>query len=346
MNFWGKTYTRRQLQSYAIDSRQLADIRLMSLDDGQERGVRMAHVRTGSGFDFDVLIDRALDIGSATYKGIPLAWLSGTGAAHPSRYEPSPRGWLRTFHGGLLALCGLTQAGMASSEPDPVNQESLGLHGRIGTLPAYDVRIQRDWQDEAQDWRLSLEGTVDEGVLFGYKLRLTRRLSFVAGQSHIDIRDTVRNLGGSPAPLMILYHCNFGFPLISPATTIHSPALRVVPRDAAAEVGIESWHTAHEPVPDYPEQAFFHELDLSQPQATVQIINPELGLRVALSFGTASLGYLTQWKQMGFGDYTMGIEPANCYPEGRVLARERGRLQMLQPDEARSFDLSIGIEEL
>ena len=39
--------------------------------------------RTGGGLAFTVLIDRGLDIGPADYKGIPLAWQSGTGAADP-----------------------------------------------------------------------------------------------------------------------------------------------------------------------------------------------------------------------------------------------------------------------
>src|SRR5436305_10451069 len=137
-----------------------------------ERGTRVAEVRTGSGFDFTILLDRAMDIGDATFNGIPLAWQSGTGAATPSRAEHSPRGWLRTFHGGLLALCGLTQAGTAGDPPiDPANGETLGIHGRIGTIPAYDIRIERDWAND-RDWKIHVHGTVDETVLFGYKLRL------------------------------------------------------------------------------------------------------------------------------------------------------------------------------
>src|ERR1700681_2601330 len=119
MELWGHEYSRRQLESFTGDLRQIADIRLATLDDGLERGTRSAEVRTGSGFDFTVLLDRGMDIGTATYNGIPLAWQSGTGAANPSRAEHSPLGWLRTFHGGLLALCGLTHVGFAEPTVDP-----------------------------------------------------------------------------------------------------------------------------------------------------------------------------------------------------------------------------------
>src|SRR5215831_15713685 len=116
MELWGNKYSRRDLEGYMGDLRQVADIRLATLDDGMERGTRIAQVRTGSGFDFTVLLDGAMDIGTATFNGIPLAWQSGTGAAHPSRFETWPRGWLRTFHGGLVPLCGRTQAGAADQD--------------------------------------------------------------------------------------------------------------------------------------------------------------------------------------------------------------------------------------
>src|SRR5574341_218335 len=156
IKLWGKEFNRRELESYSADLRQFADIRLMTLDDGMERGVRVAQVRTGSGLDFTVLLDRAMDIGTATYNGIPLAWQSGTGAAHPARHEQSPPlGWLRTFHGGLLALCGLTHHGYPGDPPvDPENGEVLGFHGRINSIPTYDVRIEREWGSHDSDWVL------------------------------------------------------------------------------------------------------------------------------------------------------------------------------------------------
>src|SRR5258708_14868954 len=230
MELWGHDYSRRQLESFTGDLRQIADIRLATLEDGQERGTRIAQVRTGSGFDFTVLLDRAMDIGTATFNGIPLAWQSGLGAINGVRYEPTPLGWLRTFHGGMLALCGLTHVGPPEPAIDPENGEALGLHGRIGSIPAYDIRIERDWDEENQ--RLRLKGTVDEQVIFGHKLRLERTLSFTPGRANIQIEDRVRNIGGLPAPLMILYHCNFGWPLVSPESEIFSSAQTRSLRDA------------------------------------------------------------------------------------------------------------------
>ncbi len=342
MKLWGRNYTRRELEGFTGDLRQIADIRLATLDDGMERGVRIAEVRTGSGFDCTVLLDRAMDIGTASYNGIPLAWQSGTGAANPSRYEPEPRGWLRTFHGGMLALCGLSQAGLAAETVDPENGETLGLHGRIGTTPAYDICIERTWTDD-EHWTMRLSGKVDEVSLFGHRLRLKRTLEFTPREPALWITDSVRNLGGLPAPLMILYHCNFGWPLVSPDSEMTSPSKQIRPRDAAAEPGIKEWHKFQPPTPGYAEQVFFHHLEPSDKPVTASILNRALGVGVEVVFDSRTLNYLTEWKMMGFADYTVGIEPGNCLPEGRVGARQAGRLRMLPPGATDSFSIGFRV---
>ena len=345
MNLWGQELSRRELEGYTGDLRQIADIRLATLHDGMERGVRVAEVRTGSGFDFTVLLDRAMDIGVATYNGIPLSWQSGTGAAHPSRYEPGGFGWLRTFHGGLLALCGLSQAG-GNPGTDPENGEVLGLHGRIGNVPAHDICIEHDWSNPAESWTMRLQGVVEEVSLFGWRLRLERTMNITVGKPEVTIQDIVRNVGGQPAPLMLLYHCNFGWPLVSPHSEMISPTTKITPRDKAAEPGIGTWNKMQEPTPGYAEQVFFHEVEPSSTPLVAGIHNKALGIGVEVFFDSRTLNYLTEWKQMGFRDYTVGIEPANCRPIGRVAARQAGQLRTLQPDENDTFTVGFRIVTL
>jgi hypothetical protein len=341
MKLWGQDYTHHQLEALTGDFRQIADIRLGTLEDGLERGARTASVRTGSGLDFVVLLDRAMDIGTATFHGVPLAWQSGSGAVHPSYYEPEGVGWRRTFHGGLLALCGLTHAGHAVPSEDPENGEPLGLHGRIGHIPAYDIQIHRQWSRDSDEWTMRLSGTVDELVIFGYRLQLTRELEFTVGRAEIRIHDEVRNLGGFPSPLMVFYHCNLGWPIISPESLVTSPATEVLAATPASQVA--DWQKMQEPTPGYKEQVFTHVLPRSETPLVAAVSNPRLQLGVEFAFDSRTLNYMTQWKQMGFRDYVMGIEPANCLPEGRVRARAAGRLRMLAPDEAETFSLAIRV---
>jgi hypothetical protein len=62
-----------------------------------------------------------------------------------------------------------------------------------------------------------------------------------------------------------------------------------------------------------------------------------------VSFYRDQLPYFTQWKQMGEGDYVCGLEPGTGYPEGRVSARESGRLYMLKQGEKKENILEFAI---
>jgi hypothetical protein len=39
----------------------------------------------------------------------------------------------------------------------------------------------------------------------------------------------------------------------------------------------------------------------------------------------------------------LGIEPANCYVEGRAAERARGTLAVLEPGESRTYELVIEV---
>ena len=59
--FDGK-YSSEDLRQMTGSMAQIAGIRLSELDDGKPRGLRVADIYTGSGFRFQVLLDRAMDI--------------------------------------------------------------------------------------------------------------------------------------------------------------------------------------------------------------------------------------------------------------------------------------------
>ena len=120
---FGASYTRDELLQRVGDISQFAGVRVGELGDGFERGVRVADFRTGSGFEFTVLVDRGLDIAWAAFAGASLCWRSQTTAKAPAFYEPKGLGWLRGFHGGLVSTCGLTSIGV------PVIDEGQGIPG-------------------------------------------------------------------------------------------------------------------------------------------------------------------------------------------------------------------------
>ena len=90
---------------------QIGGIETSVLDNGLGRGNRIAHLNTGSGLRYKVVIDRAMDIAGAFYNQHGLAWLSHPGITRPRPDANQGIEWLYSFGGGLMATCGLTHFG-------------------------------------------------------------------------------------------------------------------------------------------------------------------------------------------------------------------------------------------
>lgn len=338
---FGREWTREDLLALTGDISQIGGVRLAELADGPERGVRVADCRTGGGLNFTVLLDRGMDIGAAEYKGVPLAWLSGAGFAHPAHYEPEGVGWLRTFGGGLMTGCGLTQIGAPS---EGMEKEPLGLHGRLSVIPARGVIVHSEWEGDEYRWRL--QGRMKQYRLFSEHLEMLRTISFRLGGRDIRIEDSVTNLGDAPSPLMLLYHVNLGFPLLSPESEIVAAPRAVEPRDGTAADGLGEWMRFRAPEAGFQEQVFLHDMPVDdEGMAEVALRNPWLGLSLRVRYRKAELPYLTQWRMMGKGAYVLGLEPGNAFVLGQAAEKAAGRLQTIDPGEERSFLLEINVRE-
>jgi hypothetical protein len=342
VQLYGRSWTRKELGSYTGSAPQLGGVRTVELTDGIGRNVRVAEFDTGTGWKFDVLLDRAMDIGATSYQGIPLAWNSCNGVPHPAYYDKDGLEFLRTFVGGLMCTCGMTYVGA----PCVDEGNELGLHGRVAHLPASNIWVDGGWRgDEYEMWA---RGKVRETVLYGENLLLSRRISANLGESKLVIRDTVANEGYQTTPHMILYHCNFGFPLLDQGAELVAPSKVVAPRDAVAAPDVDRHHLYAGPTAGYVEQCYYHDMATDEEGfVTAMLVNRALlggqGLGAYVRYRKAELPRFIQWKMVGVGTYVTGLEPANCLVEGRDKDRARGILQFLEPGEQREYVVELGV---
>src|SRR4029077_17379158 len=98
---WDRPYPRGELLRRVGRLEQVAGVRLMTLGDGASRGVRVLEFRTGTGFSFDVLIDRSFHIGRCEEAGRSLAWISNVGVSGPWYTEHEDWSWFRSWGGGM-----------------------------------------------------------------------------------------------------------------------------------------------------------------------------------------------------------------------------------------------------
>ena len=150
--------------------------------------------------------------------------------------------------------------------------------GGIAHTPAENLRIWQEWRGE--DYVLAVEGEIRQAVLFGENLCLYRRIETQLGSRSLRVRDRVVNEGHQPQAHSLLYHCNFGFPLVSPTSQMVIEDEKIEPRTPAAEAGLPDHARFQEPEPGYEEQVFFHTPKHNEDgTATAALFNPDLDYR-------------------------------------------------------------------
>lgn len=310
---------------------QVARVDSLIEAEGAARGARRLRLVNGGGIEVDIHPDRALDLGQITVGGIPIAWMAPGGISAPQFYDGAGYNWLRTFGGGALVTCGLDTFGPPSIDAG----QSLGQHGRIGAQPAQILR------QEATEDAVIVEGVVRQSSALGENLLLHRTIASNIGSDTVTVNDTVTNEGFQESPHMILYHCNFGWPLLDADSILDIPTVGVTARDADAEPGLAQWAQIGPPVPGWREQVYRHEVQTPSP-ATVTITNPRLGVQASLTFNSEALPFVYQWKMVGQGTYVLGIEPSNCGNVfGRAAARAAGELPILAAGESAQYSLEF-----
>jgi galactose mutarotase-like enzyme len=344
VNLFGKDLTREEVVKRVGDISQLAGTRQYELTAGKAKGVGAVDVKTGSGLEFTVLPGRGMDIAWANYRGIPFGYISKTGiVAAEYFHEEENKGFMQNFFAGLLTTGGLTHMGASSIDQG----ESLGIHGVISNIPAENVSVFSDWVDD--QFLIRVQGRVRQSRFFNEDIILKREISTALGEKRLIIKDEVENRGFQEQPFMLLYHINFGYPVVSEDTELLTSPAEVKPRDAEAEKGISSYTSFHEPVHGYLEQCFYFDFETGEDgMAYACLFNPllgEKGLGAYVRFNKQQLPYFTEWKQMGEQEYVVGLEPCTWYPEGRAEARKRGELEFIKPGEVKKFEVEIGIIE-
>src|SRR5215210_6591614 len=276
---WDRNYRREDLLRRTGRLEQVAGVRLVTLGDGAERGVRVLEFCTGTGFAFDVVVDRAFDVGRCEISGRPLGWLSGVGFAGPWYYEPEGLGFFRSFAGGLLTTCGLEHMLFMAEDTaehyhyPPKKTETFGLHGRVSNRPARLVGYGERW--DGNECVLWAEGEILQAAVFGEHLLLRRRIEAKMGESRLTIYDEVENVGHDQTPHMYLYHVNVGFPVVDEGSELLLPALPLHPEDASAM----DYRRLAAPEANFVEQDFEHELAAEEDGTVpVAVVNREFGL--------------------------------------------------------------------
>ena len=324
---------------------QVGGIETSVLDNGPGRGTRIAWINTGTGLRYKVVFDRAIDIADAFFNQYSLAWLSHSGITAPQPFSDKGTDWLRTFGGGLLTTCGLSHVG--GPEKDAFGER--GLHGEISNTPAEIESIIQPDPANGKPY-MSITGIIKSTTIFGPSFELRRTISGKIGHASIIIHDEVMNRGNSPMPHMILYHCNFGWPLVDEGTDILWNG-KWKPRFEEIHNHIfntkNDFHRCPAPMKEHlgnGEDVGIIDINSdAEGKSVCGLYNSKINLALALRFQKKQLPWLINWQHWGQGEYVTGLEPSTHPLTGQAKAREDKTLLFLEPGEKRNYDLEIEV---
>lgn len=334
-----------------LGSGQDWSIEKVTLKGGLQDGVDLLTVDNGN-LSFHVVPTRGMGIWKGAYRGIPLGWESPVKKpVHPAFIDLNDLGglgWLKGFNEWIVR-CGLHSNGGPTTDTIIDNngnesQVSLPLHGRIANLPARRVEVQID---RTPPYRITVIGIVDETMMFGPALRLTSRISTAIGSNALTISDEVTNLNRLSGEMQLIYHCNYGPPLLEFGSRILAPFKSVSPRDLRAQEGIQTFDRFSRPSVGFVEQVYLFELAgrRGSRETMVLLKNKQGDLGSSLRFSLSEMPCFTLWKNTAADGCVTGLEPATNYPNPKPFEQSKGRVVILDGGETRRFDLTVAVHD-
>jgi hypothetical protein len=247
-----------------------------------------------------------------------------------------------------MVRCGLESNGHPGTDKfiNNVGDEAtmeLTLHGKIANTPASQVEVVID---KDAPHTLRVRGRVDERMFYGPKLELWTEISTEPGSASFRVSDQIINRGAAEQEFQMLYHCNYGRPLLEEGSTFVGALQRVVPFNANAAKGIKSYDQYVGPQLGFIEQVYcLYPLADKDGKAMAMLQNKAKDRAVSVSFSPKELPYLTLWKNTNAEEegYVTGIEPGTGFPYNRRIERAAGRVPKLAPGASRRFALDFTI---
>lgn len=338
------TSTNTWVEDFSIDSGvgKTGDVawsvRKYTLRGGKQAGVDVVEVNNGK-LRFTVVPTRGMNVHKLYCGDVRLGWNSPvTELVNPLFINPADRGglgWLDGFN-EWMTRCGYEFAG----HPGEDDGKMLSLHGKASNLPASKVEVF------LRDNRLHVRGRVEEKMFKFVNFEMVTDISTEIGSTSVRFDDTLTNRGSNPQEFEIIYHTNYGEPLLEKGSRFLAATRSVTPFDERAVEELKDYQVYYAPTKGYGETVYCMELNAgADGRTTVMLQNADATRGVAMSYNVDSLPFFTLWKNTDVGEkgYVTGLEPGSGYPYNRSVERERGRVKKIAPGQARKFQVEVDV---
>jgi hypothetical protein len=312
-----------------------------TLHGGRQEGSTTITVTAGD-LTLTIVPTRGMGILRASLGATTLGWVSPVDeVVHPSFVNLNERGglgWLEGFN-ELMARCGFEWTG------HPVTDEPIRytLHGRTANTPASKVVVAVERQ---APHRITVAGLLKEKAFKQADFETWASLSLVPGEARFSIADKLTNLCDYDRPYEILYHTNFGAPLLGAGARFIGALEHIAPMAPSDKEKPSAYATYAGPTRDFDEVVY-----LTRPFAdasgmtAVGLVDPAGQHGVLMSFPVAELPCFSLWKNTDTPrqGYVTGLEPGSNYPYRRPLEEKAGRVKSVPSGGSVGFHIDFDL---
>lgn len=248
-------------------------------------------------------------------------------------------GWLDGFN-EMMVRCGYEWTGHPGVDD---NGQLLSLHGRAQNTPSSTIKVIID--DEAPH-KITIEGEVSERTFKKAELVTKTSFSITPGENRFSVNDILTNKADYDDEYQVIYHSNFGRPILEKGAKVYAAASEISPFNSYAEKGLKDWQTYLGPTKGYDEMVYNLKPKADQDGNSLAVLHNKAGnLGVSMQYNTEQLPVLTIWKntdtlQQG---YVTGIEPGTSYAYNTKYQRPLGLVPTIRSGESKQFDITYTV---
>ncbi|ROR08891.1 aldose 1-epimerase family protein [Erwinia sp. JUb26] len=334
--------------NWQVNSQQLKlsgenfSIQQKVLHGGKQEGSKVLTITSKNGLTIALSPTRGMDLLHVNGHGVRLGWDSPVDeVVNPAYINLESRnglGWLEGFN-EMMVRCGFEWTG------HPVTKDGViyTLHGKAGNTPASKVEVI---VDEKAPHEIRIRGLLKETTFKKAKLETWTELRYVPGSDSFTVHDVLTNHADYPHDYQIIYHSNFGTPILEKDARFIAPLKSVSPFNDYAKKGLNDWNVYGAPTKDFDEMVFNLTPKADENGKTVAaVINSKGDKGASIEFDIKQLPLLTMWKNTDTQKqgYVTGIEPGTNYAYPVTIEKEQGRVKQLQPGKSTEFTLTYSL---
>lgn len=309
------------------------------LHGGKQEGSKILVITSNKGLTITLSPTRGMNLLHIEGFGSKMGWDSPVKeVVNPAFMNLESRnglGWLEGFN-EMMVRCGYEWTG----HPVTADGQIYTLHGKAGNTPASQVVVE---VTDTAPHEIRIRGLVKESTFKKADLQTMTELRYVPGSNSFSLHDVLTNNSDYPRDFQIIYHSNFGMPILEEGAHFLTAMSNISPFNDYAKDGLKTWQTYAGPTKGFDEMVFnIQPLAGEDNQAFAAVVNRAGDKGASIQFDTRQLPLLTLWKNTDTikQGYVTGIEPGTNYAYPVTIEREQKRVKQLQPGASTQFDLT------